>query len=271
MQEVQEYPVEAERASLREQIAVALAGLVAEAKYVPDDQEDMQEEKITWLRHWEEKTVVLMPLVEQGKVLGVSIWVNTEDASMLAEADDLYEQWTMEEAKAHVRAKQDIQMGEETAVELSDEGGVVKMSHVEVPQPAHKTVAESNKDERPKVSIPPRPSSKMCSGCARMKQGCKKSRKGAGKRAQAGTSAPKAGPSKHTHDDDNNIMEVVKTHGHGKGQAPMHGRVDKKTAMGLLQALGLVRAKAMAAHTANLCLHVCIEQLAEALAKLGVE
>ncbi|KIN98408.1 hypothetical protein M404DRAFT_31414 [Pisolithus tinctorius Marx 270] len=49
-------PAEAERVSLREQLVAASAGLVAEAKCVPDDQEDMWEEKTMWLRRWEEKT-----------------------------------------------------------------------------------------------------------------------------------------------------------------------------------------------------------------------
>ncbi|KAI6004350.1 hypothetical protein F5J12DRAFT_783346 [Pisolithus orientalis] len=125
---------------------------MAEAKCVPDNWEDMC---------WEEKMVVLMPLVEQGKALRVSVWVDTEDAPVLAEADDLHEWWAMEEADACVKAEQDVQMGEETVVELSDDS-VVKMSHMEVLQLACKVITESNDDERPKVSIPPR-----------MKQGCK--------------------------------------------------------------------------------------------------
>ncbi|KIN96811.1 hypothetical protein M404DRAFT_32950 [Pisolithus tinctorius Marx 270] len=168
--------MEAEKASLREQ-------LVAEVKCVPNNWEDMQEEKTTWIRCWEQK----MP--------------------------------------AHKQSQQ--------------------------------TIAERNDDNKPK--------------------GCKKSSKVVGKKAQAGASvaqlmkASKAGPSKWAHDDNNNSVEVVKTHGHGKGKVPVHGGVDEKTAMSLSQALGMVRAKAMAAHAANLCLWVHVKQLAEALAKLGVE
>ncbi|KAI6140979.1 hypothetical protein BKA82DRAFT_32705 [Pisolithus tinctorius] len=108
-----------------------------------------------------------------------------------------------------------------------------------------------------------------------MKQGCEKSNKGTGKKAQAGasvawlTKALKAGPSKWAHNDDN--MEVVETCTHGKGKAPVHGGLDGKTASDISQALGMVRAKAKAAHAANLRLQVRIEQLSEALAKLGVE
>ncbi|KIN94402.1 hypothetical protein M404DRAFT_35091 [Pisolithus tinctorius Marx 270] len=263
-------PVEAEKASLREQLVAASAGLVAEAKCAPDDREDMWEEKTMWLRHWEEKTAVLMPLVKQGKALGVSMRVDAEDAPTLVEANDLYEQWTAEEAKAHTKAEQDVQMGEETTMEVGDKGMGVKMSHVVVPQPAHKTIAESEDKAGPRVTIPP--------GSVLRKQGCKKSMKAAGKQAQAGTStaqsskAPKAGPSKWAHnDDDDNIVEVVKSRTHGKGKASGRSMVSNKTATDLLQALAMVRAEAVAAHAANLQLQVHIEQLAEALAEHGIE
>ncbi|KIO01400.1 hypothetical protein M404DRAFT_28695 [Pisolithus tinctorius Marx 270] len=231
-----------------EQLTAASAGLMAEAKCVPDDREDMQEEKMTWLRHWEEKTAVLMPLVEQGKALGVSMWVDAEDAPTLVEADDLYKWWTMEEAEARTKAEQDIQTGEETAVEVGDKGMGVKMSHVEVPQPARK--------------------------------GCKKSMKAVGKRVRAGASiarsskAPKASPSKRAHDDndnDNNIMEVVESRTHGKGKTSGRSTVSNKTATDLSQDLTMVRAEAVATHAANLRLQVHIEQLAEALAEHGIE
>ncbi|KAI5990058.1 hypothetical protein F5J12DRAFT_786585 [Pisolithus orientalis] len=283
-------PVEAERASLREQLAAASAGLVAEAKCVPNDWEDMWEEKVTWLRCWEEKTAILMPLVKQGKVLGVSVWVSAEDAPVLAEADDLYEQWTAEEAEAHAKVEQDIQMGEETVVELSDDGAV-KMSHVEVPQPAHrsqKTIAESNKEPTwLKICIPATGMithkepcmqcalkriyctgmlGKTCDVCAKIKQGCEKSSKAAGKKA------PKASPSKWGHDDGNNdIMEVVKSRARRKGKVPVCGGLDDKTAVALSRALMMVRAKAMASHTATMHLQVCINQLMEALEELGIE
>ncbi|KAI6002353.1 hypothetical protein F5J12DRAFT_894095 [Pisolithus orientalis] len=201
-------PMEAERASLREQLAAASAGLVAEARCVPDDWEDMWEEKMTQLRCWEEKMAVLMPLVKQGKALRVSVWVDAEDAPALMEANDLYEKWSVEEAEECVRARQDVQM-EEAMVEVGHE--------------AH-----------------------TCT-----------------------TKAPKASPSKWAHGDD--IMEVVKGKTHRKGKAPVHGRFDGKTAMDILQALRMVRAKAVAAHVANLHLQVHIKQLLEALAKLGVE
>ncbi|KIO05033.1 hypothetical protein M404DRAFT_25647 [Pisolithus tinctorius Marx 270] len=212
--------MEVEKATLWEQIAVALASLVAEARCMPDDWEDMREEMMMWLRCWEEKTV------------------DTADTPVLAEANDLYEWWTTEEVELHAKAEQDIQMGEETMVELGDDSAV-KMSHVEVPQPAHKAIAESDKEEHCKGAPCIRPSGKTCDGCTKMKQGCEKSSKGVGKRAQAGasvvqsTKVAKASPSKWTNDDDDDIMEVVKSRAHGKGKAPVHGGLDGKTAMAL--------------------------------------
>ncbi|KIN93862.1 hypothetical protein M404DRAFT_35638 [Pisolithus tinctorius Marx 270] len=262
-------PAEAEKVALREQIAAASAGLVAEAKCVPDDREDMR---------WEEKTVVLMPLVERGKTLGISMWVDAADAPTLAEADDVYERWTMEEAEVHAKAKQDVHMGEETAVGVGNEGTGVKMSHVEVPQPAHKTIAESEDEAGLRVTIPPGLEGQTCDGCTRMKQGCEKSTKAAGKQAQASASiarsskAPKAGPSKRAHNDDNDdIVEVVESRTHGKGKTSGRSAVSNKTVTDLLQALAMVRAEAVATHAANLRLQVCIEQLAEALAEHGIE
>ncbi|KAI6144411.1 hypothetical protein BKA82DRAFT_35645, partial [Pisolithus tinctorius] len=107
-------PIEVEKAAL----------LVAEARCFPEDHEGMEEEK----------TVVLMPLVEHRKELGVMVRVDTLDVPILAEVDNVYEQWTVEEAEVHVRAKQDVQMGEENMQEIGDKGTAIKMSHVEVPQ-----------------------------------------------------------------------------------------------------------------------------------------
>ncbi|KIO13320.1 hypothetical protein M404DRAFT_18808 [Pisolithus tinctorius Marx 270] len=293
-------PAEAEKASLREQLAAASAGLVAEAKCAPDDREDMREEKTTWLRRWEEKTAELMPLVERGKALGVSMQVDAEDAPALAEADDWYERWTVEEAEACAKAEQDVQMGEETAVEVGNEGAGVKMSHVEVPQLARKrsrqTIAESEDEAGRRVVIPPGSvlhkvpcvrcsvknavcfgvEGRTCDGCTRMKQGCEKSTKAAGKRAQAGASvgrsskAPKAGPSKQAHDDDD-IVEVVESRTRRKGKAPVRGGLDGKAAVALSRALTMVRAEATALHAATMHLQVRVDQLTEALEELGIE
>ncbi|KIN93399.1 hypothetical protein M404DRAFT_36140 [Pisolithus tinctorius Marx 270] len=241
-------PAEAEKASLREQLAAVSAGLVAEAKCAPDDREDMREEKTTWLRRWKEKTAVLMPLVERGKALRVSVWVDAEDAPALAEADDWYERWTVEEAEARAKAEQDVQMGEETAAEVGNEGAGLKMSHVEVPQPAHKrsrqTIAESEDEAGPRVTIPPGSvlHKVPCARCSVKNAGCEKSTKAVGKWAQAGASivqsskAPKAGPSKQAHDDDDdNIVEVVESRTCGKGKTSGRSAVSNKTTTDLSQ------------------------------------
>ncbi|KIO08872.1 hypothetical protein M404DRAFT_22687 [Pisolithus tinctorius Marx 270] len=273
-------PAEAERASLREQLAAVSAGLVAEAKCAPDNREDMREEKATWLRRWEKTVGGLF-----GKALGVSVQVNTEDAPTLAEANDLYEQWTTEEAEAQTKVEQDIQMGEETAVELGDDRAV-RMSHVEVLQPARKwsrqTIAERDEEPaRPKIHIPATGMithkepcmqcalkrisctgmlGKTCDGCVKIKQGCEKSSKAAGKKAQVGASvaqsmkAPKASLSKQGHNgnDDDDIMEVVESRAHSK-------------------ALTMVRAEAAALHAATMRLQVHVNQLMEVLKELGIE
>ncbi|KIN96145.1 hypothetical protein M404DRAFT_33548 [Pisolithus tinctorius Marx 270] len=264
--------MEAEKAALREQIAAASAGLVTEAKCVPDDREDMQEEKTIWLRHWEENMT-----------LGVSVRVDAADAPALAKADDVYEWWTAEEAKACAKAEQDIQMGEETAEGVGDEGAGVKMSHVEVPQPARKhsrqTIAESEDKAGPRVTIPPGSvlHKVPCARCSVKNMGCEKLTKAAGKQAQAGASigksrAPKAGLSKRAHNDnDNDIVEVVESRTCRKGKTSGCSMVSNKTVTDLSQALAMVRAEAVATHAANLWLQVHIEQLAEALAEHGIE
>ncbi|KIO03225.1 hypothetical protein M404DRAFT_27215 [Pisolithus tinctorius Marx 270] len=264
-------PVEAEKASLREQLAAVSAGLVAEVKCAPDDREDMWEEKMTWLRHWEEKTAVLMPLVERGKALRVSVRVDAEDAPALAEADDWYKRWTVEEAEARAKAEQDVQMGEETAVEVGNEGAGVKMSHVEVPQLARKrsrqTVVESEDEAGRRVVIPPGGSNMRWlhvyeAGMQEVDEGHGKA--GAGRRINC--------PSKWAHDDDDNdIMEVVESRTRRKGKALVHGGLDGKAAAALSRALTMVRAEAAASHAATMRLQVCVDQLTEALEELGIE
>ncbi|KIN99130.1 hypothetical protein M404DRAFT_30776 [Pisolithus tinctorius Marx 270] len=229
--------------------------------------------------------------------------VDAVDGPAITEANEAYERWAAKEIVCR-KADEDVWMGEEALQGIEGQGTsaaelvvTVRMTHMEVPQPAHKrswqAVAEGDDDDKPKITIPPgsvlhpvpcmqctikgipctRPSGKTCNGCTKMKQGCKKSNRGAGKKVQAGasTKAPKAAPSKWAHDNDDDNMEVVKTCVHGKGKVPVHSGFDGKTTSDISQALGMVRAEAMAAHTANLRLQVRIKQLLEALAKLGIE
>ncbi|KIN99091.1 hypothetical protein M404DRAFT_30706 [Pisolithus tinctorius Marx 270] len=305
-------PAEVEKATLKARFATASAALVAEAKCLPDDKAELWEEKVMWMRRWEEKTGEVYPIVERGWELDVDIKIDAVDGPAIAEADEAYERWSTEEVAAAARGggDEDVRMEEEVAQEVGEGQGtsaavpaaMERMSHMEVPQPARKrsrqTIAESDDNGKPKVTVPPGqvlhavpcmrctikgtpcfgPSGKMCNWCVKMKQGCKKSSKGSGKRPQAGasiacaTKAPKASTSKQAHDnDDNDVMEVVKGRTCGKGKAPVRGGFDDKTATDISQALGMVRAEAMAAHAANLHLQVHVEQLLEALARLGVE
>ncbi|KIN93753.1 hypothetical protein M404DRAFT_35780 [Pisolithus tinctorius Marx 270] len=297
-------PIEAEKTALKAKFIAASAALVAEAKCMPDDREDLWEEKVTWLRCWEKQSGEVFPLVEHGRELDVDTKIDTADGPVVAEADEAYERWVVEEI-VQLKVDEDVRMEEEASQGAEGQGASaaepvasVRMTHMEVPQPARKcsqqAIAEGDDDDKPKITIPPGavlhpvpcawcalkgmscigPSGKTCDGCVKMKQRCEKSNKGTGKKAQAGasvarsTKAPRAGPSKRAHDDD---VEVVKTRMCSKGKAPVHGGFDGKTALDISQALGMVRAEAMAAHAANLRLQVRIEQLPEALAKLGVE
>ncbi|KIN99724.1 hypothetical protein M404DRAFT_30171 [Pisolithus tinctorius Marx 270] len=225
------------------------------------------------------------------------------DGPTIAEADGAYEQWVAKEI-VWSKINKDVQMGEATLQDVGEQREVVeglmataKMSHIEVSthlvwKHSHQTVAESNDDNWPKVTVPPGsilhevpcvqctvkgaqcigPVGKMCDRCTWMKQGCKKSNKGQGAVGKhSATCLAKAGPSKKAAAKDKEDIEIVETCRHSKGKVPARGGVDKSTAMALSQALTLVRAEAIAAHAANLCLQVCIKQLLEALAKLGVE
>ncbi|KIO12016.1 hypothetical protein M404DRAFT_19837 [Pisolithus tinctorius Marx 270] len=251
-------PVEVEKADLRQQIAAASAILVAEARCFPKDHEGMQEEKTMWLRRWEEKMAMLMPLVERGKELGVMVRVDAAEAPILAKVDNVYEWWTAEEAKVRARTKQDVLMGDENAQETGGPGASVavpvvteKMLHVEVvSRPVRKTVAESEDEDEPEIVIPPSSilHKVLCTWC----MGCKKSTKAAGKKAQAGASVArasktaKASSSKRVvdDDDDDDKVEVVESHTCAKGKAAVRSQLNAK---------------------------VRIDQLAEALEKIGVE
>ncbi|KIO03828.1 hypothetical protein M404DRAFT_26804 [Pisolithus tinctorius Marx 270] len=303
-------PIEAEKTALRAKFIAASAALVAEAKCMPDDREDLWEEKVMWLQRWEKRSGEVFPLVERGRELNVDTKIDAADGLAVAEADEAYERWVSEET-TQLKVDEDVRMEEEASQGTEGQGASaaepvasVRMTHVEVPQPARKrsrqAVAEGDDDDKPKITVPPRavlhpvpcarcalegmscigPSGKTCDGCVKMKQRCEKSNKGTGKKAQAGasvarsTKAPKAGPSKRAHDDDDDDdddVEVVETRARGKGKVPVRGGFDGKTASDISQALGMVRAEAVAAHAANLRLQVRIEQLSEALAKLGVE
>ncbi|KAI6140163.1 hypothetical protein BKA82DRAFT_31262 [Pisolithus tinctorius] len=215
-------PAEVEKATLKARFATASVALVAEAKCLPDDKAELWEEKVMWMRRWEEKTGEVYPIVEHRQELDVDIKIDAADGPAIAEADEAYKRWSVEEVAAavHGGGDEDVRMEEEVVQEVGEGQGtsaavlaaMERMSHVEVPQPARKqsrqTIVESDDDGKPKVTVPPGQvlhavpcvrctikgtpcfglSGKTCDWCMKMKQGCEKSSKGSGKRAQAGTS-----------------------------------------------------------------------------------
>ncbi|KIN97984.1 hypothetical protein M404DRAFT_31674 [Pisolithus tinctorius Marx 270] len=208
-----------------------------------------------------------MLLVECGKELGVMVRVDAVDAPILAKVDNVYKQWTMEEAKAHVSAEQDVQMGDENMQETRGQGASIavpavteKMLHIEVvSQPVWKqlqqTIAESKDKTEPKGHDPAQVNSAQ--GTLHVVLGEEGSMYWSRKRAQTGTSVvqasktTKASLSKRIVD---NKVEVVESHTCVKGKS-----------------LRLLCAKAMESHAAYLQLQVHVDQLTKALEKIGVE
>ncbi|KIN93444.1 hypothetical protein M404DRAFT_36110 [Pisolithus tinctorius Marx 270] len=299
-------PIEAEKTALKVKFIAASAVLVAEVKCLPDDKEELWEEKVMWMHRWEQRMGEVFPLVERGQELGIDTKIDAADGPTVAEADKAYEKWVAEEIVCG-RTDEDMRMEEEASQVVEEQGvslvvpvATEKMSHVEVvSQPVCKrswqTIAESEDEEEPKIIVPPGsilhkvpcaccmvkntactgPVGHTCNGCTWMKQGCEKSMKAAGKKAQAGafiaqsSKAAKAGPSKRATDDDE--VEVVESHTCTKGKAPVRGRLDPKVMADLLQSLRLLCAEAAELHAAYLRLQVHVDQLAEALEKIGVE
>ncbi|KIO04839.1 hypothetical protein M404DRAFT_25919 [Pisolithus tinctorius Marx 270] len=294
-------PIKAEKTALKVKFVIASTALVAEVRCLPDDKEELWEEKVMWMRQWEERTGEVYPIVERGQELGIDTKIDAADGPAITEADEAYERWVAEEI-SHRKADEDVRMGEEAVQAVGEQGASVavpvvteKMLHVEVVAwPVRKTIAESEDEDEPKINIPPSsilhkvpcahclvrnaactgPTSRTCNGCAQMKQRCEKSTKAAGKRAQAGTSlaqaskTTKAGPSKRTIDDE---VEVVESHAHMKGKAPARSQLDARVAADLSQSLRLLRAEAAESQATYLHLQVRVDQLAEALEKIGVE
>ncbi|KIO05677.1 hypothetical protein M404DRAFT_25375 [Pisolithus tinctorius Marx 270] len=301
--------IEAEKALLREKFIAASAALVTEAKCLPDDKEELWEEKVMWMCRWEQRTGEVFPLIECGRVLGIDTKIDMVDGPMVAEANKAYERWVSEEIMQG-RADEDMRM-EEEALQVVKEQGVSlmapvateKMLHIEVVswpvRKSWKTIMESKDEDEPKIVILPGsilhkvpcarcmvkntmctgPVGRTCNGCMEMKQGCEKSTKAVGKKVQAGASvmqsskAVKADPSKRATDDDDNDdeVEVVESHTHAKGKAPVCSRFNPKVTANLSQSLRLLCTEAVESHAAYLRLQVHMDQLAKALEKIGVE
>ncbi|KAI6010806.1 hypothetical protein F5J12DRAFT_781789 [Pisolithus orientalis] len=218
-------------------------------------------------------------LVECRSELGIDTRIDAVDGPTMAEADEAYKS----EQGANIEAP----------------AAMVKMSHIKVTWPAWKTIAESKDEvEVPKVTILPGSilhkepcmcclvKKTMCTGlvghtcddCMCMKQGCKRLMKSVGKKAQVGMStvqsskSTKASSSKRVADNNNNDeVEVVKSHLHMKEKVLVCGMLKNKVVANLLQLLRLLWAKAMESQAAYLQLQVCVNQLAKALEKIVVE
>ncbi|KIO11001.1 hypothetical protein M404DRAFT_20531 [Pisolithus tinctorius Marx 270] len=274
-------PIKAEKTALKAKFIVASVALVTEVRCLLDDKEDLWEEKVMWMCQWEERTGEVYPIVEHRQELGVNTKIGAADGPAIAEANEAYEKWVAKEI-ARRKANEDVQMGEEAMQAVGEQGASVmvlavteKMSHVKVV--AQPTIVESEDKDEPKIVIPPGSilhkvpcaqclvRNATCMGpisCTQMKQRCEKSTKAMGKRAQAGASRAI---------DDDDEVEVVKSHMHVKGKAPVHSQLNAKVMADLSQSLRLLHAEVTELQAMYLCLQVCINQLAEALEKIGVE
>ncbi|KAI5997626.1 hypothetical protein F5J12DRAFT_956630 [Pisolithus orientalis] len=248
--------VEVEKAMLREQFVTASTALVTEARCLLDDKEELWEEKVLWMHWWEKRTGEGFPIIEHGQALGVNMRINAVDGPIMEKANEAYKRWATEEVAmaVHGGVDKDVQMGEEAMQEVGKQGvstevpaATVKMSHVEVSQPVQKwswqMVMESKDEaETPKVMVLLGSilHKEPCMRCTCIKQGCEKSTK-AGRKAQVGAlvvqtlRAPKAGSSKKVANDDDNVnVEVVESHSHIKGKAPVHGGLNSKVTADLV-------------------------------------
>ncbi|KIN99819.1 hypothetical protein M404DRAFT_30079 [Pisolithus tinctorius Marx 270] len=254
-------PIEVEKTALKVKFIVASMALVTEARCIPDDKEELWEEKVMWMHRWEERTGEVYPIVKRGQELGIDTKIDAADGPAIVEANEAYERWVAKEI-ARRMADEDMRMGEETVQAVGEQGASVtvpavteKMSHVEVvAQPVQKrswqTVAESEDEDEPKIVIPPGSIlhklhvQRLRADEAKVQEVNEgRGKESAGRRISRST---KASPSKRAVDDDE--VEVVKSHTRVKGKAP-----------------------AAESQAAYLRLPVCIDQFTEALEKIGVE
>ncbi|KIO00579.1 hypothetical protein M404DRAFT_29507 [Pisolithus tinctorius Marx 270] len=238
--------IKAEKTTLRAKFVAASVALVAEVKCLPDDKEELWEEKVMWMHRWEQRTGEVFPLVEHRQELGIDTKIDTADGPAVAEANEAYKKWVAKEIVCG-RTDKDMWMEEAVAQAVIEQGASAevpaateKMSHVEV------------------VSCP-------------VQKGCEKLNKSMGKKMQTGMVTVQSAKAAAKDDKDNDKVEVVESHMHRKGKAPVRNWLNAKVTADLSQSLRLLQAKAMESQAAYLLLQVHVDQLAEALEKIGVE
>ncbi|KIN94712.1 hypothetical protein M404DRAFT_34758 [Pisolithus tinctorius Marx 270] len=240
-------PIKVEKATLREKFIATSMALVAEAKCLLDDKEELWEEKVMWMCRWEQRMGEVFPLIKHGQELGINTKIGTVDGPAMTEADKAYKRWVATEI-ACGKADEDVWMEEEVTQAVGEQGP----SQFESPKQSQQTMAESEDKDEPKIVIPPGSILHKipCAWCM-VKKGCETSNKSAGKKMLTGmvtvwsAKAAKAGSSKWAAaEDDDDKVKVVKSHTHVKGKALVRNWLDAKVHM---------------------------DQLAKALEKIGVE
>ncbi|KAI6140653.1 hypothetical protein BKA82DRAFT_33212 [Pisolithus tinctorius] len=137
-------PVEAEKAALKTkfEFAAASTALVAEAKCMPDNRDDLWEEK---------KMGEVVPIVKCSRELDIDTKIDMADGLAIAEADGAYKQWVAKEIMQN-KIDKDMRMGEAALQDIREQQEVAersmataKMSHIEA-GPLKKAVAKDEED-----------------------------------------------------------------------------------------------------------------------------
>ncbi|KIN99005.1 hypothetical protein M404DRAFT_30807 [Pisolithus tinctorius Marx 270] len=133
-------PIKVEKAALKEKFITVSMALVAEARCMLDDKEDLWEEKVIWVCQWEKKTGEVFPIIECDRELGVDMKIAMTDGPVVVVADKAYERWVAKEI-VWGKIDKDMQRGEEASQDVGKQGAsaevpaaMAKMSHVEVTQ-----------------------------------------------------------------------------------------------------------------------------------------
>ncbi|KIN99487.1 hypothetical protein M404DRAFT_30357 [Pisolithus tinctorius Marx 270] len=87
-------PIKVEKATLKEKFIAVSAAMVAKAKCLLDDKEELQEEWVMWMHWWEEKTAEVFPIIKcRWELTKVAV----VDGPTVAKANEVYEKWAAEE------------------------------------------------------------------------------------------------------------------------------------------------------------------------------